>query len=122
MLRRSGALCFGLNTRWDVAAQRVTGGVPRVSQSPQAIVHDRKKLTYVEVDNMAIKRQSQVKSLAWKTMPILRELVEDGEGLYHQELSNEYDVLQHRDNVLARRLLKQRRYRQERAKAFAAQE
>eukprot|EP00754_Rhynchopus_humris_P037202 Rhum_TRINITY_DN19326_c0_g1::Rhum_TRINITY_DN19326_c0_g1_i1::g.169806::m.169806 len=121
MLRRSGALC-SLNARWDIATQLLTGGVPRVSQSPQAIVHDRKKQTYVQVDNMAIRRQAQVKSRAWKTMPILHDLVEQGDGLYQQELSNEYDVLQHRDSVLARRLLKQRRFRQERAKAFAAQE
>ena len=118
MLRRSYPVLDALSNRWETATMLNTGGTPRINNSPQHIVYERKKKAYVLADNMALRRQRIMNYREWQTVPVLYDMVDDGKQLYHQDMSAEQTVARHRDGVAARRYLKQKEYKEERRQAW----
>eukprot|EP01064_Diplonema_japonicum_P001733 TRINITY_DN1114_c7_g1_i1.p1 TRINITY_DN1114_c7_g1~~TRINITY_DN1114_c7_g1_i1.p1 ORF type:complete len:141 (+),score=29.62 TRINITY_DN1114_c7_g1_i1:55-423(+) len=112
-LRIFGNAKTALDLRVQEAEILKTSGRPRVNESPQSIAYLRKKVDYVKADSLALKRQRIMLYNEWRTLPVLRNIVEEGYPLYATKMVDERLAQQCRDRVVARRRVKQLRAERE---------
>ena len=106
MIRRSRILKDSLKERLLESEVLMTGGTPRVNNSPQGIIYSRKKRDYVQSDSLILRRQRMALGNPWRTLPILYQVVENGDNIFNCHLPHESEVQLAGDRVRARRLMK----------------